>query len=72
MLNARPTHDQAIKYELGASQVSDNGRRQIHCGQAPIGIDRNMSGAFADLLVGVISTFMPSWCFDRLAIDDAG
>ena len=72
MLNAGPTHDQAIKYELGAGQVSGNGRRQIHCEQAPIGIDRSMSCAFADLLVGVISAFMRTWCFDRLAIDDAG
>lgn len=55
MLNARPTLDQGIEYELSASRVSDIGRRQIHCKQAPIGIDRNMPFASADLLVLAVS-----------------
>ena len=57
---------------IGASEVSDNGGRQIHCEQAPIGIDRNMSCAFANLLVGVISAFMRTWCFDRWLSTNAG
>jgi hypothetical protein len=70
MLDPRPSLADAVQDCLSASTVSKIRCREVYHQQPPTSIDRDVTLAPDDLLVGIVTARTCCWLLDGLTVDD--